>query len=126
MEKPGKQRAEKWIIIPLDVEAGKVVQFDHRLPGNVFHCTGVMVSISGVRGYYIQTRLGELILSFNNRASQPVCLPGNWIPVRSRLDEMLCRLEEPLEGGTRVSGYFKNIVQFPYNVQIYLQCLSNL
>ena len=67
-----------------------------------------------------------LSLSFNNRAAQPVNLPGNWIPYRTRLDQVLYKLEEPLAGGTRVTGYFKNIVEFPYKVQIYLQCLSEI
>jgi hypothetical protein len=125
MERQGRPRAEKWVIIPLEVGADQVVQIDYRIPANVFHCTGVLVSISGVYGYYIQTTLGELSLSYNNRASQPVCLPGNWIPFRKRLDHILYKLEEPLEGGTRVTGYYKNIVQLPYTVQIYLQCISN-
>jgi hypothetical protein len=126
MEKTVKDRREKWVIIPLDIEEGRVTTFDHKLPANVFHCTGVMVSISGLSGFYIRTRLGELSLSFNNRAAQPVNLPGNWIPYRTRLDQVLYKLEEPLAGGTRVTGYFKNIVEFPYKVQIYLQCLSEI
>lgn len=118
------ERREKWVIIPLEALANQVAQIDHMLPGNVFHCTGVTVSISGVYGYYLPVRFGELSLSFNNRASQPVNLPANWLPYRTRLDHILFKLEQPLSGGTRVTGFLKNILPFSYSVQIYLQCLS--
>jgi hypothetical protein len=121
-----KQNCERWVIIPLTVKGREVVQIEHRLPANVFHCTGVTISVSGLSGYYISTKLGELSLSFNNRAVQPVNLPANWIPYRKRLDDILFRLEQPLVGGTRVSGYFQNIVPFDYNVQIYLQCVASI
>ena len=121
-----KQNCERWVIIPLTIKGSEVVQIEHRLPANVFHCTGVTVSISGLAGYYISANLGELSLSFNNRAVQPVNLPANWIPYRKRLDDILFKLEQPLVGGTRVSGYFQNIVPFDYNVQIYLQCVASI
>jgi hypothetical protein len=121
-----KQWCERWVIIPLTVNGSQVVQIEHRLPANVFHCTGVTVSISGLAGYYISTRLGEVSLSFNNRAIQPVNLPANWIPYRKRLDDILFKLEQPLEGGTRVTGYFQNNVPLDFSVQIYLQCLAQL
>ncbi len=121
-----KECREHWVIIPLTVIGRGVTQIDYRMPSTVFHCTGVMASISGVRGFYIQTRLGEYSLSFNNRASQPLNLSANWSPYRSRLDRVLYKLEEPLIGGSRVTGYFRNIFEFPYTIQIYLQCLSHL
>lgn len=119
-----RERQEKWVIIPLKVERMQSVQIEHRMPVNVFHCTGVFVSIYGVKGYYLPTRFGELSLQFNDRATHPVLLPGNFVPCRRRMDEMLIKLEEHIIAGTRITGYFKNILEFPYNVQIYLQCLS--
>lgn len=126
MERASKERREKWVIIPLKVERSQLIQIDHRMPSNVFHCTGVFVSIHGVKGYYLPTRFGEVSLQFNNRASHPVHLPGNFVPYRTRMDQMLYKLEEPITGDTWVTGYFRNILEFPYNVQIYLQCLSQL
>ena len=120
-----KQNCERWVIIPLTVKANEVLQIEHRLPSNVFHCTGVTISISGLMGYYISAKLGELSLSFNNRAIQPVNLPASWIPYRKKLDDILFKLEQHLEGGTRVTGYFQNITPLDYNVQIYLQCVAS-
>lgn len=76
MEQVRKQRQEKWVIIPLKVERSQLVQIEHRMPSSVFHCTGVFVSIYGVKGYYLPTRFGEVSLQFNDRASHPVHLPG--------------------------------------------------
>jgi hypothetical protein len=121
-----KEHCEKWVIIPLEVTSLQIVQIDYLIPANVLQCTGVTVSISGVNSFYLPTRFGEVSLSFNNRASQPVHLPANWIPYRKRLDQILYKLEEPIIKGTRVTGYFRNIVEFPYSVQICLQCVSVL
>jgi hypothetical protein len=124
MDQVVKEWREKWVIIPLEVERSQLVQIDYWMPSNVFHCTGVFASVYGVKGYYLPTRFGEVSLQFNNRASHPVHLPGNFVPYRTRLDQILCKMEEPVTGNTRITGYFRNILEFPYNVQIYLQCLS--
>jgi hypothetical protein len=124
MDQVVKERCEKWVIIPLSVISLQLVQIDHRLPSSVFHCTGVTVIVSGIKGYYHPTRFGEVSLLFNNRGSHPVHLPANYIPYRTRLDQILYKLEEPIIGGTRVTGYFRNILETSYSIQIYLQCLS--
>ena len=122
MEKHRKY--EHWLIIPLEIKGGEVAQIEYRVPANVILCTGVTVNITGIQGYYLPPRLGELSLSFNNRTSQPVHLPADWIPYPRRMDHILYKLEEPLSGNTRVTGYFRSIVPFPYSVQIYLQCVA--
>lgn len=124
MEEKDRLKRESWQIIPLEIKGQEVVQIEYRLPANVIHCTGIAISLSGFKGYYVPTRFGEVSLSFNNRTSLPVHLPAQWVPFRLRMDYFLFKLEEPLVGGTRITGYFRSIVPFPYSVQIYLQCVA--
>ncbi|MFN8208092.1 MAG: hypothetical protein U0T82_11880 [Bacteroidales bacterium] len=126
MKREWKDRRECWVIIPVRAAGNKVVRLEHRLPGNVFLCTGVLVSISGLRGFYMAPELGDVSISFNDRGAHPVNLPALWKPYRERLDHALYKLEQPLKGGTLVTGYFKNRFPFEYDVQIYLQCVAYL
>ncbi|HEY4785961.1 MAG TPA: hypothetical protein VIH57_07925 [Bacteroidales bacterium] len=121
-----RAQCEKWVIMPFSVGKKEVVQIDYRLPANVTHCTGIALTVSDLPGFYYPHALGELSLSFNNRLSQPVCLPLKYVPDRFRMDYMVCKLEEPLIGSSRVNGYFRNIVPFTYSLKIYLQCLQYL
>ena len=119
-----KRLVEKWVIIPLSVDNNEVKQIDWRVPSNVVHCTGVAVTIADLVGFYYPHSLGELSLSLNNRKSQPVCLPVKAIPTCFRMDYIICKLEEPIVGGSRINGYYKNIVPLEYSIKIYLQCLQ--
>lgn len=115
---------EKWLIMTYPIAKNGVVKLEYRLPFYVFHCTGIAITFSDFKGVYFPHTLGELSLSFNNRKSQPVCYPLKYSTERFRIDYLLCRMEEPLSGGTRINGYFKNIVPFDYTIKIYLQCLQ--
>lgn len=123
---PVKIPYERWLVIPLEIPANEVVQIDYQLPANVIQCTGVTLNLSGLFGVYIPFVLGELSISLNDRQIQPICLPATWIPVRDRLDYTIFKVEQPLTGGTRVNGYFKNSVPMAYSAKVYLQCIAEL
>lgn len=119
-----KHLVEKWVIIPLSVGNNEVKQVDWRMPSNIVCCTGVAVTVSDLKGFYYPHNLGELSLSLNYRQSQPACLPVKCVPTCFRMDYIICKLEELVVGGSRIGGYYKNIVPLSYSIKIYLQCLQ--
>lgn len=119
-----KRLVEKWVIIPLSVGNNEVKQIDWRMPSNVVSCAGVAVTVSDLAGFYYPHSLGELSLSLNYRKSQPACLPVKSVHCCFRMDYIICKLEEPIVGGSRIGGYYKNIVPLSYSIKIYLQCLQ--
>lgn len=119
-----KDTYEQWVIIPFFVEPNGLVQIDHRLPANAKICTGVAITLSDITSFYIPNILGEFSLLLNDRTVHPINFQAEWKPWRFRMDYLLTKIEEPLQGGTRITGYYYNHVPLDYGVRIYLQCIS--
>jgi hypothetical protein len=119
--KPG---FEKWVIIPIAADSLATVNIDFRIPGNVRHCKGVACSVYEVTGVFSpDIFMGELSLSFNNRKSQPVNFVTEYRTDRFQINSMVIKLEEPVEGGSRISGYYRSLIALPQRLNIYLQCI---
>lgn len=116
---------EKWVIIPVIVESLAIAKIDYRIPGNVRHCTGIVFTVSEVNGANPGDFMGEVSLSFNNRKSHPLNFLTEYKTSSFRMDQMLLKLEEPLIGGSHVSGYYRNLQQLPHKLNIYLQCIMD-
>ncbi len=124
METEEKQRYERWIVIPLEIKDRGVTQIDYWLPANVETCTGVAITVTDLMSYYVPGILGEFSLLLNNRKSHPLNFQTEWKTWRFRMDYLLQKLEEPLDGGSKINGYYLNHAWIPYNVKIYLQCIA--
>jgi hypothetical protein len=115
---------EKWVIIPVKVEPYSTAKIDFKLPGNVRYCTGIAFTSYGSNGVFnAGDRMGELSLSLNNRKSHLLNFATEYRTIDPRMDQLLMPLEEPLEGGSRVSGYYKNPTVSRQELRIYLQCI---
>ena len=125
MEEKKDTGFEKWVIIPVLVDASAIAKIDYRIPGNVRHCTGIAFTVSGANGANPGDFMGEISLSFNNRKSHPLNFLTEYKTSSFRLDQMLLRLEEPLIGGSHVSGYYRNLQQLSHKLNIYLQCIMD-
>lgn len=115
---------EKWAIIPVTANSRAVTKIDAKLPANVTHCTGIAFTVCDVQGCFNPDFMGEISLSFNNRKSHPLNFPVECKTSRFRMDELILKLEEPVRGGSRVSGYFSNLLNSPYTLKIYIQCIA--
>lgn len=124
MEAPQVIKYEKWAIIPVNAGSKAVTRIDAKLPANVNHCTGIAFTISNAQGCFNPESLGEISLSFNNRKSHPLNFPLEYKTSRFRMDEIILKLEEPVQGGSRVSGYFRNLQNISYTIKIYIQCIA--
>ena len=119
--KPG---FEKWVIIPIAADSLETVKIDFRIPGNVRHCKGIACSVYEVAGFFSpDSYMGELSLSFNNRKSQPVNFVTEYRTDRFQMNSMVIKLDEPVEGGSRISGYYQSLIALQQRVNIYLQCI---
>jgi hypothetical protein len=124
MEATQAIKYEKWAIIPVNIASKAISRIDTKLPANVKHCTGIAFTISNVQGCFNPESLGEISLSFNNRKSHPLNFPVDYKTSRFRMDEIILKLEESVNGGSRVSGYFRNLQNIPYTLKIYIQCIA--
>ncbi|HEY4789105.1 MAG TPA: hypothetical protein VIH57_23815 [Bacteroidales bacterium] len=125
MEAMKEPRYEKWVIIPVIAESNAVAKIDFKMPVNMKHCTGVAFSITDVRGAFNPSEyMGEISLQFNNRKSHPLNFQTEYKTSRYRMDHILIKLEEPLNGGSRVSGYYRNYIDVAQSLNIYLQCIA--
>lgn len=124
MEKQQGISYEKWAILPLAVKPKEVAQVSAKLPGNAVHCTGVAFTISDVCGCFSPGYMGDISLMFNNRQSHPLNFRVESRASRFRMDEVILKLEETLKSGGRLSGYYRNNLNIPYTLKIYLQCIS--
>ena len=120
----GKQYFEKWVIISLMVYPYATVKIDFKVPGNVQHCTGVAFSVYDVQGSFSPGNyMGEISLSFNNRKSHALNYVTEYRTAGFRMDRIISKLEEPMEGGSRIFGYYRNLIGLPHRLNIYLQCI---
>lgn len=118
---------EKWVIIPMYVDADAISKIDYRIPGNVRHCTGIAFTISEINGAVNSGDfMGEISLSFNNRKSHPLNFLTEYKTSSFRMDQILLKLEEPLIGGSHITGYYRNLQQIPHKLRIYLQCIMDV
>lgn len=118
---------EKWVIIPVNVDAGAISKIDYRIPGNVRHCTGIAFTVSEINGAVNSGDfMGEISLSFNNRKSHPLNFLTEYKTSSFRMDQILLKLEEPLIGGSHVTGYYRNLQQMSHKLRIYLQCIMDV
>jgi hypothetical protein len=126
MEEKKDTGFEKWVIVPVVVNAGAIAKIDYRIPGNVRHCTGIAFTVSEANGANPGDFMGEISLSFNNRKSHPLNFLTEYKTSSFRMDQMLLKLEEPLIGGSHVTGYYRNLQQIPHKLSIYLQCIMDV
>lgn len=124
MEATQQIKYEKWAIILVTVTSKAVTKIDAKLPANVKHCTGIAFTICDVQGSFNPDFMGEISLSFNNRKSHPLNFPVECKTSRFRMDELILKLEEPVRGGSRVSGYYRNLTSNPYLLKVYIQCIA--
>ena len=117
-------RYEKWAIMPILAKAKAVTRIDAKLPANVIHCTGIAFTVCDVQGCFNPDFMGEVSLLFNNRKSHPLNFQVDYKTSRFRMDELILKLEEPVRGGSRVSGFFRNYLNNPYQLNIYIQCIA--
>lgn len=118
---------EKWVIIPMYVDADAISKIDYRIPGNVRHCTGIAFTVSEINGAVNSGDfMGEISLSFNNRKSHPLNFLTEYKTSSFRMDQILLKLEEPLIGGSHITGYYRNLQQMPHKLRIYLQCIMDV
>jgi hypothetical protein len=115
---------EKWSIIPVAAISKGVTKIDAKLPANVKHCTGIAFTVCDVQGSFNSDFMGEISLSFNNKQSHPLNFPVECKNKRFRIDELILKLEEPVKGASRVSGYFRNLLSNTYSLKIYIQCIA--
>jgi hypothetical protein len=117
-------RTEKWVIQRVRVNAGEVAGIDFRLPANVSTCTGIAFTVTDIDGDFSQLLpMGEVHLSFNNKATCPLNYYTEHQDTGYRMVSILLRLEEPLLGGSRVTGYYRCLTN-PHLLRIYLQCIA--
>jgi len=124
METSQLVKYEKWAIIPVVAAPKAVTRIDAKLPANVVHCTGVAFTVCDVQGCFNPDFMGEISLSFNNRKSHPLNFPVEFKTNRFRMDELILKLEEPIKGGSHVSGYFRNLLGITYQLKVYIQCIA--
>lgn len=118
---------EKWVIIPVYVDADAISKIDYRVPGNVRHCTGIAFTVSEINGAVNSGDfMGEISLLFNNRKSHPLNFLTEFKTSSFRMDQILLKLEEPLISGSHVSGYYRNLQQVSHKLNIYLQCIMDV
>ena len=117
---------EKWVIIPIQAEAHAIVKIDFRMPGNVRHCTGVAFSAyDELQRFNAGDCLGEMSLSFNNRKSHALNYVVEYRTAGLRMDRIITKLEEPMDYGSRIFGYYHSLVDSPHRLNLYLQCIVN-
>jgi hypothetical protein len=124
METPQYIKYEKWAIIPVFATSKAITRIDAKLPANVVHCTSVAFTICDVQGCFNPDILGDISLSFNNRKSHPLNFPVQFKVNRFRMDELILKLEEPVRGGSRFLGYFRNHLNSTYQLKVYIQCIA--
>jgi hypothetical protein len=125
MEAPAKIRYEKWVVIPVEVKAKATAQIDFKIPVTAKHCTGVAFTVTDFDGGINHNEhLGEVSLLFNNRKSHPVHFQTQFKVSHYRMEHILLKLEEPIETGARVSGYYRNYLDIYQSIKIYLQCIA--
>ena len=124
METPQYIKYEKWAIIPVTATCKAVTKIDAKLPANAVHCTGVAFTICDIQGTFNPDYMGEISLSFNNRKSHPLNFPVECKTNRFRMDELILKLEEPVRGGSHVTGYFRNLLSNTYQLKVYIQCIA--
>lgn len=119
--------AEKWVIQRVSVKENEVAKIDFKIPANVTTCTGVAFTVTHIEGEFSQVvPFGDVSLLFNNKASHPLNFQTEHQENGYRMDALLIRLEEPLAGGSRVTGLYRNLVNNPHLLRIYLQCIINI
>ena len=122
----GKQYFEKWVIIPVIAYGLATQKIDFKVPGNVQHCTGIAFSVYDVQGNFKPgDYMGEISLSFNNRKSHALNYITQYRTAGFRMDRIIIKLEEPMEGGSRIFGYYRNLISSQQKLKIYLQCIIN-
>ena len=115
---------EKWAIIPVTATSKAITKIDAKLPANAKHCTGIAFTICDVQGGFNPDFMGEISLSFNNRKSHPLNFQVECRTSRFRMDELILKLEEPVAGASHVMGFYKNYLNNPYTLKIYIQCIA--
>ena len=124
METAQPVKYEKWAIIPVTAISKGVTKIDAKLPANVIHCTGVAFTVCDIQGCFNPDYMGEISMAFNNRKSHPLNFPVECKTSRFRMDELILKLEEPVRGGSHVSGYFRNLLGNTYLLKVYIQCIA--
>jgi hypothetical protein len=126
-----KQERKKWELILIDVIAsGNVKKIAYKLPANIKCCKGFIFSGNVAGNSAKNYVLGRVSLFINNRKSQPL----NYIveskpPALQKRRYKTLKLEEEIEGGSYVQGYYEDLasaVSFPYKVRIYLDCTQSV
>lgn len=121
----------KYHIIKLDnVVSGEARKIAFKIPVNIKHCNGFMFS-GNVPGQVSKNyMLGNVSLFFNNRKSHPLHYTIHSKPLTAlRKRHGLLRLDECIEGGSFIQGYYVDLgtaQSFPYTVRIYLECIQDI
>lgn len=119
-------KAEKWVIQRVRVKENEVAKIDFKMPTIVNTCTGIAFTVTDIEGAFSQILpFGEISLSFNNKASHPLHFQTEHQENGYRMDCLLIKMEEPLIGGSRVTGFYRNYLN-PHLLRIYLQCIAEI
>lgn len=120
MEKSAFRR--KWVIIPLQVNGKGLYTIDYRMPANAEFCEGMMLSIvQGISDTDLR-QVGELNMEFNARKIDPVHVMLGYITGSVYEKKKLTPLEIHLSKGSHIGGYYRDLSDQTYKVNIYLAC----
>ncbi len=119
------KRLIQYLIIPVSVTPRQLKNFEYKIPEDFAFVTGVLVTITPQRPLPNNTHMGQLSLSFNSKASNPINMPVQIENVASKKRGYnFLKLAEPLEGGTYIEGVYKEQYAGHHTnstIRIYLQ-----
>lgn len=113
----------KWIVIPIWSAPKGVSDINWKLPAQVQKITGVAFTLSEYEGNFPQQRIGELSLLCNDRLSHPLNFEIRRKAKVNRIDKETLTLAEPILGGTRIEGYYRNHTDIQHLLNMCLKCL---
>lgn len=120
------ERRKYHIILVEDVQENEARKISIKLPTNVKNCNGFLFS-GNVAGLAAKNyMLGNVSLFVNNRKSHVLhyTIHSKPLVLQKRKNELL-KLNECIEGGSLVQGYYVDLgtaESYPYKVRIYLDC----
>ncbi len=120
------ERRKYHIILVENVQTNEARKISIKLPTNVKSCNGFLFS-GNVAGLAVNNySLGNVSLFVNNKKSHVLHYTIHSKPLESlKRKNKLLKLEECIEGGSLVQGYYVDLgtaESYPYNVRIYLDC----
>src|SRR5690348_3823544 len=122
-------RRKYHIILLEEITAGQVRKINFKIPANIRHCKGFVLTGS-VEGQLLKSyMLGNVSLFINDRKSHPLhyTIHSKPLILQKRKVEPL-KLDEPICGGSFIQGYYMDLgtaASYPYKVRIYLDCIQD-